>query len=92
MLRATGRVLRVESKPWTMEGRSGITHNVRLMVGDADFVDLKYPELLPLPTKGEAVDLAVLASCPGGRLSLTVRGPWAELVAAPVADQGRKVA
>lgn len=80
MLRATGLVLRVESKPWTMNDagstRSGITRTVRVLVGDADFVDLKYPENLPLPAKGHEIDVAVVASAPGGRLSLNVRGDW----------------
>lgn len=83
MLRCTGRVLRVESKPWTMEGRAGVTHTVRVMVGDADFQDVKYPDGpqgLPLPNKGDSIDLAVVPAAPGGRLSITARGTWADVI------------
>jgi hypothetical protein len=84
MLRCTGRVVRVESKPYNFEGRAGITHTVRVMVGDADFADVKYDDAptLVLPNKGDAVDLAVVASAPGGRLAVKVRGSWTDIVGA----------
>lgn len=90
MLRATGRVVRVESKPWQMneggQSRSGITRTVRLIVGDADFLDLKFPESdrqgrpVGLPSKGDYLDVGVTAAAPGGRLSVTYVGVWADLV------------
>lgn len=84
MLRCTGRVVRVESKPYNFEGRAGISHTVRVLVGDADMQDVKYDDgpSLVLPSKGQVVDLAIIATAPGGRLSCKVRGNWAEVVGA----------
>lgn len=87
MLRCTGLALRIESKPWNMtengQSRSGISHTVRVLVGDADFVDVKYDDQQAmaglLPRKGQVVDLAVVASAPGGRLTVKYRCNWADV-------------
>lgn len=91
MLRATGKVVRVESKPWAMNengvSRSGITHSVRLLVGDADFVDIKVPDegpLTKLPPKGLDLDVAVIVTAPGGRVTCKVVGLWSEVVGGDV--------
>lgn len=86
MLRCTGKVVRFESKPWTMEGRAGVTHTARVMVGDADFADVKIPVdangqcPVQFPSKGDAIDYAVTPGVSNGKVSVTVRGDWSELV------------
>lgn len=86
MLRCTGKVVRFESKPWTMEGRSGTTHTCRVMVGDADFADVKVPEGVQHPRKGDHVDFGVVPGISGGKVSVTVRGNWSDLVSEDQAD------
>jgi len=36
-LTTTAKILEVISKPWEIEGRSGVSHNVRLLTGDEIF-------------------------------------------------------
>jgi len=36
-LNTTAKVLEVISKPWEIDGRSGVSHNVRLLTGDEIF-------------------------------------------------------
>jgi hypothetical protein len=79
MLRVTGEIVRIENKPWNMEGRAGITQKARVLVGKADFVDVVYPEGLRLPAEGTKVDVAVIASAPSGRLKIQVQGDWAAM-------------
>jgi hypothetical protein len=94
MLRCTGKVVRFESKPWSMnrDGQmaSGITHTARVIVGDADFVDVKIPSdsngmtPVPFPTKGDQVDYAVVPGVSGGKVSVNVRGTWEAVVGVEV--------
>lgn len=79
MLRVTGEIVRIETKPWSMEGRSGVTQKARILVGKADFVDVTYPEGALMPAEGAKVDLAVIAAAPSGRLKITVKGDWSAL-------------
>ncbi|MCU1592552.1 MAG: hypothetical protein JWP11_3808 [Frankiales bacterium] len=90
MLRCTGTVKRFESKPWSMSGadgvRTGVTHTARVLVGDADFVDVKIPvdgngvSPVPMPRKGDVVDYAVVPGISGGKVSLSVRGDFADII------------
>lgn len=90
MLRCTGKVVRFESKPWSMTDngntRNGITHTARVLVGDADFCDVKIPTdangqtPVQFPGKGDRVDYAVVPGISGGKVSTTVRGHWSDIV------------
>lgn len=92
--------MRCESKPWTMNdasgSRSGVTTTVRVLVGDADFVDVKIPTdqagatTVPFPSKGESVDYGVVPGISGGKVSLSVRGNWSDLIADEAAPVARK--
>ncbi len=79
MLRVTGEVVRFEMKPWTMEGRTGVSRKARVLVGRADFVDVAYPDNIEPPVEGDVVDLGVLITAPGGRVKITVQGRWDRL-------------
>ena len=91
MLRCTGTVVRFESKPWTMEGRTGVTHTARVLVGDADFADIKIAvdangqTPVPFPHKGDEVDWAVVPGVSGGKVSVTLRDTWAKVMGEPLA-------
>jgi hypothetical protein len=92
MLRCTGKVVRIESKPWTMEGRAGITTTARVLVGEADFSDVKIPDAtVKFPAKGDLVDYAVVPGVNNGRLSVTVRGNWSEIISEDTADAYREL-
>lgn len=82
MFRVTGEVVRYERKPWDIDGRHGISRQARILVGRADFVDVKYPENLPEPREGDVVDLAVnvLAKQRGGGVDVKVVGDFATIV------------
>jgi hypothetical protein len=92
MLRVTGRVARIESKPWTMEGRSGVTTTARIVVGDADFADVKIPDNVAHPSKGDEIDYAVVPGVSGGKVGITVRGDFAELTGLTSAKATRPAA
>jgi hypothetical protein len=81
MLRATGRVGRVESKPWAMDGKSGTTHTVRLIVGTCDVLDVKVPEDQTLPEVRTEVDWGVVAlSNERGRMTVKRVLDWSEVI------------
>jgi len=82
MFRVTGEVVRYERKPWQMDdGRKGVTRNCRILVGRADFVDVKFPETLPEPREGDFVDLAVLITPrQRGGLDCKVQGDFSTIV------------
>ena len=86
MLRVTGEIVRYERTPWSMDGRTGVVRKARVLVGRADFVDVRFPDTLPEPREGDVVDLAVEATANvrngSGYLTLTVRGDFAALVPA----------
>jgi hypothetical protein len=83
MLRVSGRVVRVdersgskadqstgEIRPWSMR-------IVRVLVAEQDIVEVAtFGSDGPVPTVGEAVDLAVEASVFKGKLSLALRNTW----------------
>ncbi len=81
MLRATGRVGRVESKPWAMDGKSGITNLIRVMVGTCDFLDVKVPDDQPLPARGDDVDWGVIAiGNERGKVTVKRACDWSEVI------------
>jgi hypothetical protein len=79
MLRCAGEVVRYERKPWTMEGRSGITKTARVQTTRADFVDVKVPDDAPEPRDGDIVDWAVSPGVNNGRMTINLRGDWAAI-------------
>jgi hypothetical protein len=81
MFRVTGEVVRYERKPWDIDGRHGISRQARVLVGRADFVDVKYPENLPEPREGDQVDLAVtVAARQRGGVDVKVVGDFFQVV------------
>lgn len=80
MLRVSGEVVRFEKKPWTMEGRSGITKTARVQTTRADFVDVKLGEDVSEPREGDLVDWAVTPGVSGGRVSVNHKGDWAAVL------------
>ncbi len=86
MFRVSGEVVRYERKPWEMEGRTGITRTARVLVGRADFVDVKIPAAMPEPRENDVVDWAVSCVANGSRLSANLVGDFLSVVpsAAPV--------
>lgn len=92
MLRATGRVGRVESKPWAMDGKSGITHTVRLIVGDCDVLDVRVPDDQTLPDVRTEVDWGVVALA-NERGKLTVKRvlDWSEVIGVDANGELRSV-
>ena len=69
MYRVTGEVVKVESKPWAMDGRAGVSTRVRVLVGRADFCDVKIADTagIPIPNVGDFVDYGV--SFPPGQFA-----------------------
>lgn len=86
MLRVTGECVRVEQTPYEFDGRSGISRKARVLVGRADFVDVKFDQHAALPAEGELVDFAVTVRANAGRggsdprISYTVAGDWDRVV------------
>lgn len=82
MFRVTGEVVRYERKPWAMDdGRKGVSRSARILVGRADFVDVKYPDDLPEPREGDFVDLAVVVTPrQRGGLDAKVKGDFSTIV------------
>jgi hypothetical protein len=83
MLRLQGRCVRFTEKPWSMEGRSGITRTARVIVGEADFIDATIQENMPSPYTGQVVDWAIRPGVNNGRLRLTVEGEYESVVPSP---------
>ena len=80
MFRVTGEVVRFQRRPWSMDGRSGVTRTARVLVGRADFCDVTVPEEFPEPREGDSVDWAVEVSVRNGRLRVVLAGDFAVAV------------
>lgn len=80
MLRVTGEVVRYEQRPWTMDGRSGVSRVARVLVGRADFADVHFPESAAPPRDGDLADWAVIPSVSSGKVRCTFVGEWAKVV------------
>lgn len=87
MLRATGRVVRVDSKSGTkVNEQTGEARNwgfdvIRLLVADLDVVEVQRfkDNPTPCPSVGDQVDYAVSTDSYKGKVSVQLDKPWADL-------------
>jgi len=87
MLRCQGEVVRYESRPWAMEGRTGVSRTARVQTTRADFIDVTIPEgFSPEPRDGDTVDWAVVPGVSNGKVRVTVRSVWSAAAPARPAE------
>jgi hypothetical protein len=76
-----------------MDGKAGITHTVRLMVGQCDFLDVKVPDDQELPTRGTEVDWGVIAiGNERGKVTVKRAADWSEVIGVDTNGELRSVA
>lgn len=88
MLRVTGEVVRYQKNAWNMDGRSGVAKTARVLVGRADFADVRVPEQTPDPREGDWVDWAVEVDTAYNKLRVTHAGEYQAVVGSSATPVG----